>query len=113
MKKSPTIKKDTIYQHLSAQQKSGLSMLAYCTRHRIEPQTFYYWRKKYGKDLSSLTEAMTPSFIEMPVPSSNQPDNGGTIRMSHTTVEITGTVSSDVVSGLLEILSHSRVGEQC
>ncbi len=60
-----------ILHHLSTHQKSGLTRSAYCKKNTIAESTFYYWCKRYGKELEKKqTQA---SFVPITVSSSTFP----------------------------------------
>ena len=52
-KKQTTLKQiaTRVRRHLLQQQQSSLTIKAYCEKHHISAQTFYGWRKRYGKRL--------------------------------------------------------------
>ena len=57
-----------ILHHLNAQKKSDLTVPAYCKRHRIALSSFWYWRKRYKKEISgrkNKNSKKRPSIIKV------------------------------------------------
>lgn len=46
----------TIRHHLLKQQSSEQTIKDYCHKNDINPQTFYGWRKRYGKQVPALVK---------------------------------------------------------
>lgn len=69
----------TYWQKLVQEQvESGVSAAAFCKNHHINPQRFYFWRRRF-KDESNGTKG-TGAFLEL-VPSSKIQGSGIRIRL--------------------------------
>jgi hypothetical protein len=113
MNKKKIYSRDNILHHFSQWESSGLSMAEYCRLHEIRPSTFYGWNKRYGKKMGSIPKVTSPSFVEVPI-LDKVTASGTSCRISHTTVDLTGDISTTLAQGLLAIFeSRKSKGLKC
>jgi hypothetical protein len=53
--------------HMAAYKLSGLTVIAYCSRHQIKVHQYYYWQKKLQPQQDSNFIKITPALSCVPV----------------------------------------------
>ncbi len=94
-------KKD-ISKHLSAHQKSKLSVPVYCKKHNIPPSTFYHWQK--ANDTKRIESKLPDnSFARLTLTSSN-PIYYEIVKNDFT-IRVPSAFDSSVLRRIVEVLS--------
>lgn len=94
-------KKD-ISKHLTAQQKSNLSVPAYCKKHGIPPSTFFNWQKRNGTREVTSQLSNTP-FAQLTLPSSHAANYE--IVKNDFTIRVPMSFEPSVLRRIIEVLS--------
>jgi len=56
-----------IQRHLAEQQRSGVSMAAYCSEHGIPAGKFYSWKKRKGKRPTGFARVQTSITVQIEI----------------------------------------------
>ena len=94
-----------IRRHFSNQRSSGLSVPAYCQRHRVNAWTFRGWKKRQAAPAAVESPAL-PSFVKVDLPTAEYLE---IITPSRATIRIPAGIEAGLLRLLLGAIKRSRI----
>jgi hypothetical protein len=97
--------------HLARWQRSGLSILAYCSRHDLAPANFYAWRRTLAqRDRQQSAATPTPvTFVPISLPTQPSAEDAliEVVLCNGRRLRLTSTVALSVVRDLVALLEEA------
>lgn len=105
------LKKESLWRRMVQEQPgSGMSVRAWCRKHRVKEVTFYWWRK----ELARRNAERPVSFVPVRVGEDDREDEGGGIEIvlaGGQCVRVSGRMDRRALADVLAVLTSGSSGE--